>query len=185
MCDSSMSTAFNRKKFFYKFEHMIELRPMLPAHSEAVLRIYKEGMDTGNATFTTEVPAWEEWDKTHHSHSRIVAMEGNNIIGWIALLPVSARACYKGVAEFSIYVSAQARGKGVGHLLMTRLIEESEANGMWTLYSATFQENIVSIELQKKFGFRIIGTRELIAQLNGVWRTIVALERRSKKVGVS
>jgi L-amino acid N-acyltransferase YncA len=163
---------------------MIELQPMLIAHQEAVLRIYKEGIDTGNATFTTVVPTWVEWDAAHHAHSRIVAVENNQVIGWVALLPVSTRACYSGVAEFSIYISASARGKGVGKRLMQQLISESEANGIWTLYSSTFQENQVSIELQKKFGFRVIGTRERIAKLNGVWRTTIALERRSKNVGM-
>ncbi len=164
---------------------MIELQPMLPAHAEAVLKIYKEGMDTGNATFNTVVPTWEEWNAAHHLHTRIVALENNQVIGWVALLPVSSRACYSGVAEFSIYIANTAKGKGVGKLLMERLITESEANGVWTLYSSTFQENTVSIALQKKFGFRAIGTRERIAKLNGVWRTTVALERRSKNVGVN
>ena len=163
---------------------MIELQPMLPAHQQDVLNIYKEGIDTGNATFNTIVPSWKEWDAAHHSHSRIVALEDNRVIGWVALLPVSSRECYSGVAEFSIYISNSAKGKGIGKLLMKRMIEQSEVNGIWTLYSSTLQENKASIGLQKKLGFREIGTRERIAKLNGVWRTTVALERRSEKMGI-
>jgi L-amino acid N-acyltransferase YncA len=174
---------------FYEFEHFpglmkIELEQMLPAHSKEVLAIYQEGIYSGNATFNTIAPSWDEWDKSHHLHSRTVAVEDGKVIGWVALLPVSARTCYSGVAEFSIYISLAARGKGVGKLLMERLISDSEAHGIWTVYSATLQENSASIALQKKFGFRIIGTRERIAKLNGVWRSTVIMERRSEKVGL-
>ncbi|MCC9135780.1 GNAT family N-acetyltransferase [Pontibacter silvestris] len=162
---------------------MIEIISMLPAHAEAVLRIYKEGLQTGNATFNTRVPLWEEWDKEHHVHSRLVAVENDEVLGWVALSPVSSRHCYRGVAEFSIYIGAANRGRGVGALLLKNLIEESEANGIWSLYSATLQENTASITLQKQFGFREVGYREKIAQLNGVWRNTILLERRSLKVG--
>ena len=122
---------------------------MLPSHAEAVLNIYREGLATGQATFNTEVPAWEEWDKNHLPHSRLVALQGKEVVGWVALSPVSSRYCYRGVAEFSIYISASQRGEGVGSLLMQHLIEKSEDNGIWTLYSATFAENTASIALQK------------------------------------
>ena len=154
---------------------------MLPEHAGAVLKIYEEGLATGQATFNTEVPTWEEWDKNHLPHSRLVALQGEDVVGWVALSPVSSRYCYRGVAEFSIYIRASQRGKGVGNLLMQHLIEESEANGIWTLYSATFAENTASIALQKKWGFREIGYRERIAQLNGIWHNTVLLERRSEK----
>ena len=154
---------------------------MLADHAEAVLSVYREGLATGQATFNTEVPGWVEWNKNHFPHSRLVALQGEEVVGWVALSPVSGRYCYRGVAEFSIYISASQRGKGVGSLLMKHLIEESEANGIWTLYSATFAENTASIILQKKWGFREIGYRERIAQLNGIWRNTVLLERRSEK----
>lgn len=163
---------------------MIELKPMQPEHAEAVLHIYAEGIASGNATFNTVVPTWSEWSKNHHSHSRWVALEEGRVMGWVALSPVSSRECYSGVAEFSIYIAESARGKRIGSLLMKKLIEDSEANGIWTLYSATFQENEASIALQKKFGFRVIGTRERIAKLNGVWRSTFLLERRSIRVGI-
>lgn len=162
---------------------MIELIPLHPEHCAAVLEIYREGLQTGKATFNTEVPSWDSWDKNYHQHSRIVAMENGQVIGWIAISPVSSRAYYNGVSEFSIYIAGAQRGKGVGNVLMQRMIEESEDNGIWTLYSSTFETNTASIELQKKYGFRVIGYRERIAQLNGVWHNTIVLERRSKKTG--
>ena len=156
---------------------------MLPEHAGAVLRIYAEGLESGNATFNTVVPAWEEWNSNHHTHTRFVATENNEVLGWVALSLVSSRQCYSGVAEFSIYIAAAQRGKGIANLLMQKMIEESEANGIWTLYSATFEKNIASIALQKKFGFRVIGYRERIAQLHGVWHNTIMLERRSKITG--
>jgi len=162
---------------------MIELIPLHPERGAAVLEIYREGLQTGKASFNTEVPSWDSWDKNHHQHSRIVAIENGAVIGWVAISPVSSRACYNGVAEFSIYIAGAHRGKGVGNGLMQRMIEESEANGIWTLYSSTFEINTASIELQKKYGFRVIGYRERIAQLNGVWHNTIVLERRSKKTG--
>lgn len=159
---------------------MIAIEPLLAAHADAVLRIYEDGLRTGNATFNTTLPSWEEWNINHHTHSRFVAAENNEVLGWVALSPVSSRQCYSGVAEFSIYIAEAYRGKGVANLLMQKMIEESEANGIWTLYSVTFEKNEASIELQKKFGFRVIGYRERIAQLNNVWYNTVILERRSK-----
>ncbi|MDX5481445.1 MAG: N-acetyltransferase family protein [Hymenobacteraceae bacterium] len=163
---------------------MIEIKKMLPEHAGAVLKIYTEGLATGQATFNTEVPSWQEWDKGHLRHSRLVVLTDSSVLGWAALSPVSSRYCYRGVAEFSIYIGSESRGKGVGNLLMQRLIEESEANGIWTLHSSTFPENAASINLQKKHGFREIGYREKISWLNGQWRDTVLLERRSRKVGI-
>ncbi|MFD2516154.1 GNAT family N-acetyltransferase [Pontibacter locisalis] len=163
----------------------IQLTRMLTGHSGEVLRVYAEGLATGQATFNTEVPSWQEWDKGHLPHSRLVATLDGCVLGWAALSPVSARHCYRGVAEVSIYIGSGSRGKGVGSLLLEALIEESEANGIWTLHSSTFPENTASINLQKKHGFRVIGHRERIAELNGEWRDTVLLERRSRKVGVT
>lgn len=154
---------------------------MLPEHAAEVLQIYGEGLATGQATFNTEVPAWADWDRAHLPHSRLVAQEDSRVVGWAALSPVSARSCYRGVAEFSLYIGAAHRGLGVGNLLMQQLIQESEANGIWTLHSSTFPENMASLRLQKKWGFREIGYREKIAQLHGVWRNTILLERRSEK----
>lgn len=164
---------------------MVEIIRMLPEHAGAVLQIYAEGLTTGQATFNTEVPSWEAWDKNHHAHSRLVAVENGKVLGWAALSPISARYCYRGVAELSIYICQAHQGKGVGTLLMQHLIAESENNGIWMIHSSTFPENTASIRLQKKFGFREIGYRERIAELKGQWRNTVLLERRSQVNGIS
>ncbi len=163
---------------------MIQIQALLPEQADAVLAIYGEGLQSGQATFNTALPSWQEWDAAHLLHTRLIATENSKVLGWVALLPVSSRACYKGVAEFSIYIAKESRGRGIGNLLMEAMIKESEANGIWTLQSATFATNAASIALQQKFGFRIIGVRERIAQLNAVWHNTVMLERRSKCTGV-
>ena len=161
------------------------IEPLSPEHWEAVKRIYENGIATGDATFQTAAPAtWELWDNGHITHSRFVAKSDNKVIGWVALSPTSARDCYRGVCELSIYIDDDYRGKGIAKLLMQAVVQSSEANGVWSLYSSTFPENKASIALQKKFGFREIGYREKIAQQNGVWRDTVLLERRSKVVGI-
>ena len=164
---------------------MITLHNMQPSDWKAVKEIYEEGIATGNATFQQSAPAWEEWNSSHLSHSRLIAKDGEGIIGWAALTPVSGRCVYAGVAEVSVYVSARARGKGAGKQLLQKLAEESEANNIWTLQAGIFPENIASIKIHKACGFRISGTRERIGKMNGVWRDTVLLERRSKTVGVN
>jgi L-amino acid N-acyltransferase YncA len=151
---------------------------------DAVRGIYQEGIETGNASFETQAPDWAVWNAKYHGHSRLVARVGGRIIGWAALAPVSPRACYAGVAEVSVYVRDEAQGRGVGNKLLTALIASSELNGIWTLYGHTFPENEASLRLQAACGFRVIGRRERIGQLNGVWRDTVMTERRSKVVGV-
>jgi phosphinothricin acetyltransferase len=150
----------------------------------AVRGIYQEGLATGNASFETETPEWDVWNAKYHGHSRLVARVGGRIVGWAGLAPVSPRACYAGVAEVSVYVSDDCRGRGVGNKLLTALISSSEVNRIWTLYGHTFVENTASLKLQEACGFRVIGRRERIGQLNGVWRDTVMTERRSKVVGV-
>lgn len=149
-----------------------------------VAHIYEEGIATGNATFQTHAYAWDEWDKGHLSHSRITAVKDGQVIGWTSLSPVSSRCVYEGVAEMGIYIRSTARGQGVGHALMQRLIESSEEHGIWTIQSGIFQENTASLRLHEKCGFRIIGYREKIGQMNGIWRNTVLLERRSLKIGI-
>jgi L-amino acid N-acyltransferase YncA len=163
---------------------MIEIKPMEPLHWSVVRRIYEEGLHTGNATFQTSAPEWEEWDQAHMQTGRLVALENGNIIGWAALTPVSDRCVYGGVAEISVYVSEIARGKGVGKELLKSLIEDSEANGFWTLQAGIFPENIASIKIHEATGFRVIGRREKIGRMNGHWRDTILLERRSRTVGI-
>jgi L-amino acid N-acyltransferase YncA len=149
-----------------------------------VQSIYRQGMSTGDATFETDAPEWENWDTGHLKDCRLVAKPEDEIIGWVALGPVSARCVYKGVAEVSLYVKESARGQGVGKALLKAVIRESESIGIWTLQSGTFPENTASIALQKSCGFRQVGTREKLGCMNGKWRDVVLLERRSKFVGI-
>jgi phosphinothricin acetyltransferase len=148
-----------------------------------VQRIYGEGLATGIATFETQIPSWESWDCSHMKIGRIAVMEDEHMLGWASLSAVSNRCVYGGVAEVSVYVGADSRGKGIGKRLLQHLIETSEANNIWTLQAGIFKENTASQVLHKTCGFREIGYREKIGQLKGVWKDNVLLERRSKVVG--
>jgi L-amino acid N-acyltransferase YncA len=161
----------------------VVLRDIRPEDWPAVARIFEEGIRTGNATVQTEVPSWEAWDSAHLPEHRFVAKREGRVVGWIALVPVSARECYAGVAEVSAYVGEGARGEGLGRELLARLIESSERGGIWTLETGVFPENEPSLALLQRFGFRIVGTRERIGRMHGMWRDVVFLERRSEVVG--
>ena len=159
---------------------------MTEAHWPAVKAIYEAGIATGNATFETQAPAWDAWDKAHLAHSRLVAVDdAGTVQGWAALSPVSSRCVYGGVAEISVYIAAGARGQGVGRQLLQALIADSEDHGIWTLQAGTFEENAASIGLHTQAGFRVIGHRERVGQHHGVWRNTVQMERRSPTVGVA
>jgi len=162
----------------------MQILPLLPKHWPAVKAIYEEGLATDNASFQTSAPTWEEWDAAHLKHSRLVAVITNLVVGWAALTPVSGRCVYAGVAEVSVYVAAVSRGLGIGEELLQALIDESEKNGLWTLQAGIFPENIASLRIHEKTGFRQLGIREKIGQHNGIWRDTVLLERRSARVGV-
>lgn len=150
---------------------------------EQVRSIYLEGIREGNSTFETEAPSPEAWDEAHLQSPRLVMRAEDKILGWAALSPVSKRRVYRGVAEVTVYVTESARGQGVGRALLERLIEDSEQAGIWTLQASIFPENVASVELHLKCGFREVGKRERIASLNGVWRDTILFERRSKLVG--
>ena len=149
-----------------------------------VAAIYQAGIDTGMATFQLQATSWAEWDKSHTTHSRLALYENNCMVGWAALSPVSSRCVYGGVAEVSVYIAAELRGKGFGKMLLEKLIEESEKNNIWTLQSGIFANNKASIHLHETCGFRVIGYREKIGQLHGIWKDNILLEKRSKKIGM-
>jgi phosphinothricin acetyltransferase len=163
---------------------MITIESMQSSDWEAVERIYAEGIATRNATFETETPSWEAWHASKHIHSRLVAKLDGKVVGWAALSPVSKRAVYAGVSELSVYVGAEARGMGVGSLLLGALIESSENAGIWTLTTSIFPENEASIHIHQKHGFQILGRRKGIANHFGTWRDTLIMERRSQVVGV-
>lgn len=154
-------------------------------HFPEIAEIYRQGIETGNATFETSVPNWEDWDKSKLKHSRFVAVIDNIIVGWAALSPVSDRCVYGGVAEVSIYISNAHKGKGIGKELMLKLILESEIHGIWTLQSGMFPENEATVALHKSAGFRVVGHREKIGKLGNNWRDTIIMERRSKTIGIN
>lgn len=156
---------------------------MVEADWPQVAAIYQEGIDTRLATFETAVPPWETWDAAHIAAGRLVARGDGRVLGWAALSPVSNRCVYAGVAEVSVYVAAAARGRGVGRALLTALVTSAEAAGLWTLQAGIFRENAASIALHEACGFRIVGYRERLGQLNGVWHDVILMERRSPVVG--
>ena len=162
----------------------IAIQSMSLGDWSAVRAIYLEGINTGNATFETSAPEWEKWDAAHLDHCRLVARDANDILGWAALSAVSGRCVYAGVAEVSVYVAERARGRKIGAKLLGALILESEQHGIWTLQAGIFPENAASIELHKRHGFRVVGTKEKVGCMNGWWRDVVLMERRSKVVGV-
>lgn len=162
----------------------VQILPMSPQDWPAVRSIYEEGIATGNATFETAAPDWAAWDAARRPDCRLIAREEETIVGWAALSPVSSRCAYAGVAEVSIYVASTARGRGVGRTLLQALVEASEVAGLWTLQAGIFPENIASLRLHATCGFRVVGRRERVGRLHGVWRDALLLERRSSRVGV-
>jgi L-amino acid N-acyltransferase YncA len=161
---------------------VLEVRDLRLGDWPEVARIYREGIETGNATFETDVPSWEDWDAAHLSPHRFAAERDGRVVGWIALLPVSARECYSGVAEVSLYVGEGERSQGVGRELLAAAIESAERAGIWTLQTSVFPENEASLRLLRRFGFREVGVRERIGRLHGIWRDTVLVERRSEVI---
>lgn len=162
----------------------VTIKSMLQGHWEQVKQIYESGIATGIATFETTAPSWEKWNDGHLTFARLVAVENNEVVGWAALSPVSSRCVYGGVAEVSVYVADTHKGKGIGKLLLQKLITESESNGIWTLQAGIFTDNAASVKLHEKVGFRVIGHRERIGKLKDNWKDNYILERRSKIVGI-
>jgi len=156
----------------------MKILPLQEAHYPQIAAIYNEGLATGIASFETQVPDWNQWNKKFLKVCRYVVLVGDQVAAWCALSAVSKRAVYQGVAEDTIYVAAKFQKQGLGKKLLEYLIGESEKAGFWTLQAGIFSENITSIRLHEKCGFRRIGVREKIAQRNGKWHDNVLLERR-------
>lgn len=162
----------------------IRVDPMREADWPAVADIYRQGIESGDATFETAVPSREAWDAAHLTAGRLVVREGDRVLGWAALSPVSERCAYGGVAEVSVYVDAAARGRGLGRRLLEALVEASEEAGIWTLQAGIFPENEPSLAIHRRCGFRVVGRREWLGRLGGQWRDVILLERRSGRVGI-
>jgi len=167
----------------YAISQDISIEAMSEKDWPAVSTIYGEGIATRNATFEKSIPEWQKWDSGHLRTCRLVARAGNDVLGWAALTPVSGRCVYAGVAEVSVYVAERARGQKVGLKLLHKLVEASERVGIWTLQAGIFPENIASVELHKRCGFTTVGTRKRLGRMDGRWRDVSLMERRSKTVG--
>ena len=159
----------------------VKLRQISEDHWEEVANIYRLGIQSKQATFETSVPTWEKWSSSKDLSSSFVLLDedADRVIGWTAISKVSNRSVYQGVGEHSLYLHPDYQRKGYGEFLLVELIEHSESNGYWTLQSGVFPENIASIHLHKSCGFREVGMREKIGKLDGIWRDVVLMERRS------
>ena len=161
---------------------VVTIEELRPEHWPGVARIYTEGIETGNATFETEVPTWEAWDTSHLPEHRFVALRDNEVVGWAAVSAVSDRCAYGGVVENSVYVAGTARGQGIGQRLLEELIASTEAAGIWTIQTGIFPENDGSMRVHERVGFEVVGRRKRLGKLNGQWRDVLLLERRSDTV---
>ena len=159
-------------------DRAVRTRPMRPDDWPRVAEIYAEGIATGLSTFETEVPTWERWDRDHLPGQRLVAVDGDDVLGWAALSRVSIRDVYRGVAEVSVYVAGDARGRGVGELLLDDIVANADAAGIWTVEAIIFPENATSVAMAESCGFRVVGRRERLGELDGEWRDVLLLERR-------
>jgi L-amino acid N-acyltransferase YncA len=159
-------------------ETNLRTRGLRPADWPQVAEIYAAGIATGNATFETEPPDWATWDAAHRPDLRFVAVSPSRVVGWVAAIGVSDRCCYAGVVEHSVYVHPDHHGNGIGRLLVDTLIEAADAVGIWTIQTGIFPENLASVALHQACGFRIVGRRERLGQLNGTWKDVLLMERR-------
>jgi L-amino acid N-acyltransferase YncA len=181
------SPASSRRRQLSTSEDQVLLAPLTAEEWPAAALIYKAGIEGANATFESGAPAWEDWPPAQAGTPAIVARgQTGEVLGWAALSPVSARACYSGVGSVSIYVAPAHAGRGVGGTLLQGLIEASERVGMWTLEAGIFPENQASVALHESCGFRLVGRRERVGRMpSGRWRDVLLFERRSKVVGDS
>ncbi|MGE4595145.1 MAG: N-acetyltransferase family protein [Gammaproteobacteria bacterium] len=163
---------------------MIKIRPFVKSDFPSVKDIYQQGIDSGDATFQEQAKDYDDWNESLLPNCRLVAENNGQAIGWAALSSASNRCVYSGIAEVSVYVSSNSQGSGVGNSLLDALIKASEEEGIWTLQAGIFPENKVSIHIHSKHGFKMLGIREKLGQMNGIWRDIVFMERRSKVVGL-
>ena len=164
----------------------VSVVPMTAEHASQVLAIYRAGIDGGDATFETRAPGWDEFTAARLAGHRFVALRAGrecpDVLGWVAVKPISSRPAYAGVVEHSVFVRSDAQGRGVGRLLLEALIASTEAAGIWTIQSGIFPENAASLALHQSAGFRVVGTRERIGRHHGRWRDVLMIERRSPSI---
>jgi L-amino acid N-acyltransferase YncA len=156
----------------------VQIESMRPDDWGAVERILAEGIATGDSTFETETPSWEDWDADHLREMRLVAREDGEVLGWAAASRISVRDVYRGVVECSVYVARDARGRGVGEALLPALLEAAAAAGVWTVEAIVFVENEASARMVRYAGFRLVGRRERLGEVDGRWRDVLLFEWR-------
>ena len=162
----------------------MEIRALQKSDFPAVQGIYQQGIETGDATFETGVKDWSLWDQNTAQAGRLVVVEEGSVLGWACLSDVASRCVYRGVAETSVYIDASARGRGLGLILLNALVEASEEAGYWTLQARIFPENAASVAIHQRAGFESMGLHKKLGKLNGIWRDVQLLERRSSIVGL-
>jgi len=167
----------------------VAIRAMTEGDAGAVLRIYQQGIDTGNASYAESAGTWADFDAGKLKAPRLVAERDGELLGWAALSAISSRPCYAGVAETAIYIANGAQGMGVGDALLKALVEASEAAGFWSLQTMIFTDNVASIRLHEKYGFQPLGVRKGLGYMTfgpwKGWRDVAFLERRSATIGIS
>jgi phosphinothricin acetyltransferase len=160
----------------------VDISTMAEADWPSVAEIYRQGLETGHASFETEVPAFEAWDAAHLAEARLVARLDGTVAGWAALSPVSDRCVYGGVAEASVYVAPALGRRGIGSRLLSELVRRAEDAGIWTVQAGIFPENVASLAVHERCGFRVVGRRERLGRHHGVWRDVLLVERRSDAI---
>jgi phosphinothricin acetyltransferase len=176
---ASSAGAIHAVQLWYHIQVAYQIVTMRAADWPEVREIYRQGIESGDATFESRLPSWHQWHLAHREEARLVARGESRLLGWAALSAVSARAVYRGVAEVSVYVSRDDQGRGIGTALLRKLVADSERSGIWTLQAGIFPENLASIAMHTRCGFRRVGIRERIGQMHGRWRNVVLMERRS------
>lgn len=156
-----------------------EIRELIDSDFDDVRRIYAMGIATRNATFETEVPSVDALNEKWIQSQRWVITLERVVVGWAAMTHSSARECYRGVAETSIYIDSGHAGRGLGRKLLDQQIAAAINAGFWTLQTSIFPENQASLAIHRRAGFRDVGSRERIAQLDGIWRDTMLLELRA------
>jgi phosphinothricin acetyltransferase len=156
----------------------VRTRRATPDDAEAIARIYNAGIVERIATFETRLRTAQDirpwFDGTHPI---VVVEEGGRVVAFAATSTYRPRACYAGVAEFSVYVAKEVRGRGAGRLALEALIAAAAKAGFWKLVSRVFPENVASRRLLRSVGFREVGIYEKHAQLDGIWRDVVIVEK--------
>jgi len=164
----------------------VSIEPMRPGHWPAVQQIHEAGILGGNATIErVPAPDWSTWNEAHRPDCRLVALDSERVLGWVALSPYSSREVYSGVAWLSVYVAPDVQGRGIGGALLSAVVEAAESAGIWSLLAGILVENVASLAVHRSAGFRQVGVQERIGRdRTGHWRDVVLMERRSPTQGI-